>query len=342
MEENKKIVSVVIPCRNEENYIGQCIESIINQSYGIENIEIIVVDGMSDDKTLDIIKKYEETYTQIKIINNEKKITPVAMNIGIRHSKGDIVMIFGAHSYMHKDYIKRVVEDFERDNVDCVGGRIINISENKTAQAIAQAMSSPFGVGNALFRFSKTKQLVDTVAFAAYKRDIFDKIGYFDEEFVRNQDDEINFRLIKSGGKILLDPDIISYYYTRGSYKKLWKQYYQYGFWKVRVIQKHKKPASLRHLVPVFFVCGLALGAFLSIFSKLIGYLYAIVLLIYLILGVAFSIKASDKNYNLVFKILFAFLILHTSYGVGFLEGLYVFYISKDKNKIDKNKKLSR
>lgn len=187
MEENKKIVSVVIPCRNEENYIGQCIESIINQSYGIENIEIIVVDGMSDDKTLDIIKKYEETYTQIKIINNEKKITPVAMNIGIRHSKGDIVMIFGAHSYMHKDYIKRVVEDFERDNVDCVGGRIINISENKTAQAIAQAMSSPFGVGNALFRFSKTKQLVDTVAFAAYKRDIFDKIGYFDEEFVRTK-----------------------------------------------------------------------------------------------------------------------------------------------------------
>jgi glycosyltransferase involved in cell wall biosynthesis len=335
-------VSVVIPCRNEEKYIGKCIQSIIDQSYGINNIEALVCDGCSDDNTQQIIKEYNTKYPQIKLVVNDKKVAPTAMNLGIKASNGEIIVIFGAHAYMDKDYIKICVEKLKNKDIVCVGGRIINISENSMAEAISFSMGSPFGVGNALFRFSEKEQLVDTVAFGAYRRSIFDEIGYFDEEFVRNQDDELNFRISKSGNKMLLAPDIISHYYTRGSFGKLWTQYFQYGFWKVRVIQKHKKPAAIRHLIPLIFVVSLTLGALVSPFSKVARYLFLTEILLYLSGAIIFSLKASKGQIKYVPRMIVAFLILHLSYGIGFLEGLVVFYCLRSNKAVENNTKSSR
>lgn len=344
MENTSKMkkVTIVIPCRNEEKFIQECMNSIIKQSYGFDNIEIIVCDGLSDDSTCDIVNKYCKKYSQIRLLKNEKKITPCGMNLGIRNSNGDIIILFGAHSYMDENYIKLCVQNFENSDASCVGGTVINISDTDTAQAISNSMSSPFGVGNALFRYSTKKQFVDTVGFGAYKREVFDKIGLFDEEFVRNQDDELNLRLTMAGGKILLDPKMVSYYYTRGSFGKLWRQYYQYGFWKVRVIQKHKRPASIRHLIPMTFVTGIISGGILSIFIRPILYIYIGVLLFYLAFSFIFAVKASKGKYKLIPKIMLSFIILHMSYGLGFIEGLSVFYITKNPKKLNKNKKISR
>lgn len=341
MEKNKR-VSVVIPCRNENKYISKCLDSIIDQSYGIENIEVLVADGCSDDGTVEIVRDYSQKYSQVRLLTNEKKVAPAAMNLGIKNSTGEIIIIFGAHAYMDSNYVSKCVEKLEDKDTDCVGGRIINISENEAAEAVSLAMASPFGVGNALFRYSDTEEYVDTVAFGAYKRQVFEKIGYFDEEFVRNQDDELNFRVTKSGGKILLSPEIISHYYTRGSFSKLWRQYYQYGFWKVRVIQKHKRPASIRHLVPVLFVLSLFSGAILSLFFSIFRYLFAALVGLYTACAVIFAYKVTEGNRRHMLKVIMSFAILHVSYGLGFLEGIFAFYITRNHNRINKNTKMSR
>lgn len=337
-----KMISVVIPCRNEEHYIAKCIESILNQDYHNEYLEILVVDGMSDDSTTEIIKSYASKYPMVRLLVNEKKVAPVAMNIGIKNALGEIIIIFGAHAYMEKDYVSRCAANLESDEVYCVGGKIINMSENETAEVISQAMSSKFGVGNALFRYSDKREFVDTVAFGAYKRMVFDRIGFFDEEFVRNQDDELNFRLIQNGMKILLDPQIVSYYYTRGSFSKLWRQYYQYGFWKVRVIQKHKKPASIRHLIPVLFVLGLIIGGILSLFVPPLRVVYCSIIVLYLLAAFYFAGKAAGRRAKHLLNIMKAFGILHISYGLGFIEGIYHFYMHKGNSKVTKNTKMSR
>jgi GT2 family glycosyltransferase len=195
-------------------------------------------------------------------------------------------------------------------------------------------MSCPFGVGNAKFRYSNEETYVDTLAFGAYKKDIFDKIGLFDEELVRNQDDEFNLRLTRSGGKILLTPSIKSYYYSRSSLKKLWKQYFQYGYWKVRVIQKHKIPSSLRQLVPATFVSILGILSIASLFNKYAIYILGFILGLYLLSSIIFSMiscKSKDKKFMIVLPLIF--LILHLSYGLGFLNGILDFGIFNKLNK---------
>lgn len=338
-----KTVSIIIPCRNEENYIKQCIDSFLNQSYPKELIEIIIADGMSTDNTRNIINEMSKEHNNIVLIDNKKFTAPAGMNLGIRKSKSDIIIIFGAHAYADKDFVKENVLALANKEIGCAGGVITTVNDSIKGEAIAEAMSCPFGVGNALFRYSDKEAFVDTVGFGAYDRNFIIDIGLFDEELVRNQDDELNFRVQKSGKKILLNPKIKSTYYSRGDFKKLWRQYYQYGFWKVRVIQKHNKPASVRHLIPLMFVLFLLFGGIASIFSKLILGGYLLTILLYLILDAIFSIKISKKkNFKLFPYIFITFPILHISYGIGFILGLFNFYIFKSKNIEEKNKKISR
>jgi glycosyltransferase involved in cell wall biosynthesis len=338
----KQKVSIIIPCRNEEKYIRECLESIVKQSYGIDNIEVLVMDGCSEDNTSNIVSEFTAEYRQIKLIRNERKTAPTAMNLGIENSTGNVIVLVGGHSYLDKNYIENCIIKLEQSGAACVGGKIINISNDSSSEAISCAMGSPFGVGNALFRYTNNEQYVDTVAFGAYRKEIFDKIGYFDEELVRNQDDELNFRLTKGGGKIFLSPSILSYYYTRSSFKRLWRQYYQYGFWKVRVIQKHKKPASIRHLIPILFVLSIIFGSLLSIYSKPIRFMFLAELISYFACALIFSVKAANKKVSYIPSIIFSFLILHISYGLGFLEGLFAFYLFKSNKYVENNTKSSR
>lgn len=327
-----KFVTIIVPIKNEEKYIIQCLDSLLKQTFPQENYEILVIDGMSTDNTREIVNNYIQNNNNIniKMFDNPKKIAPTAMNIGLKNAKGDVIIRIDGHSYVSSDFIEQNLIALSNTDAACVGGPIEAIASDIISKAISFAMMSPFGVGNALFRYSKEPCYVDTLAFGAYIKDIFNRIGLFDEELVRNQDDELNYRLIKSGLKIFLTPKIKSYYYNRSSLKKLWSQYFQYGFWKVRVIQKHGRPASLRHLVPMTFILTLIFPIIISVFYTKIIWVTITILILYLLANLLFTFKIClVKGIQYLFLLPIVFAILHFSYGLGFISGLLYFYFVK-------------
>ena len=327
MSNNLPFVSIIMPIRNEEEFISKSLISILNQNYPSNLMEIIVVDGRSTDKTKEIVLKFiEETKThKILLLDNPFKIVPFALNIGIKCAKGDIIIRVDGHCEIQPDYIKRCVECLKKTGADCVGGVIEAIGMTYLAKAIGLAQSSVFGVGDSIFRIGTKKgKYVATLAFGAYLRDIFERIGYFDEELVCNQDDEFNYRLIQAGGKIYLEPSIKTIYYCRTNLKDLAKQYFRYGFWKVRVFQKRGKIISYRHIVPSIFVLGLLVSVILSIVMRTTLYFF-IVFIPYLITNLFFSILANYKDISTLFLLPFCYFTIHFSYGLGFLFGLWKF-----------------
>ncbi|MEN8839412.1 MAG: glycosyltransferase family 2 protein [Flavobacteriales bacterium] len=336
--ENLPTVSVVIPCRNEENYIVRNIESILSQSYE-GKIEVLVVDGMSTDKTRDLVNQFQNPL--VKLIDNPHQFTPHAMNIGVDNSEGEFFVILGGHSYLDKGFISKNVSVLLSDSsIGCSGGQIQNIYENEEGEIISKAMASKFGVGNATFRVGGKAGFVDTVAFGMYRKKVHYEIEKFDETLVRNQDDDYNFKLTKAGYKVFFDPKIISYYYVRGSYSKLYKQYFQYGYWKVYVNKKHKTVTSLRQLFPLFFVSGILGGLLLSLFSSFFAFLVGFVLIVYLLFALYFGSK-TGKSIQEGMKIAFVFSILHSSYGLGYLKGIIEFIILNNQPS-DRSKVLTR
>ena len=212
----------------------------------------------------------------------------------------------------------------------CVGGYLENVYENKTAEIVGAAMSSVFGVGNANFRIPDKEGFVDTVAFGAYRKEVFEKIGLFDEVLTRNQDDDFNFRVTKSGFKIFLSPKIRCKYYVRASYKKLYRQYFQYGYWKVYLNKKHKAFLSVRQLIPFLFVAFLLLGFIASCFNKTLGILYLLGIIAYCLLAFYFAFQKS-KQISGVIRIAATFFILHWSYGIGYAKGVIDFILLNKK-----------
>ncbi|MFD1551229.1 glycosyltransferase family 2 protein [Putridiphycobacter roseus] len=335
---NKPKVSIIIPCRNEVKYIAKNIDSILSQNYTGE-IEVLVVDGFSDDGTRDLIKKYD--HALVKLIDNPNKFTPDALNIGVDAAEGDIFIILGGHAYLEESFVKLNVEALQKDkSVGCAGGKIVNIFENETGAIISKAMGSVFGVGNATFRTGGKTGYVDTVAFGAYYKKVHYEIGKFDEDLVRNQDDEYNYKVNKAGYKIFFNPDITSYYYVRGSIKKLFKQYYQYGYWKVYVNKKHGTITTVRQLVPMLFVLGLLFGVFISLLVPLFWWIMLLGVSMYAALALYFGQKVSD-HFTEGLKISSVFPILHFSYGSGYLKGIYDF-IFIGKKPSQKSKTTSR
>lgn len=326
-----KKVRIVIPCRNEEEYIARCLQSIVECNYDKEYLSVIVSDGKSTDGTIEIIDEYCLKFPFIKRIVNEKQTTPFALNLGLKPLDFDIGIILGAHSEIEKDYVINCVNCLEENpEAFCVGGIINNIQVNKASGIISRAMSTPFGVGNAHFRTGGKSGFVDTVAFGAYRKEVFEKIGFFDDELARNQDDEFNFRMTKNGLKIFLSPDIISNYFVRASYSKLYKQYFQYGYWKVYVNKKHQSITTLRQLAPPAWVFFLLCGWTSLFISKYFLIAYIIILGVYFLLALFYAIIKSKPKSD--FPILFlTFLILHFSYGSGYIKGIFHFYILNKK-----------
>jgi glycosyltransferase involved in cell wall biosynthesis len=323
-------ISVMVPCRNEEKHIEKFIATLIDQDYARENMEVFFIDGLSTDNTRNIIERYSRGHPFIRVLSNPRRIVPAAMNIGIRQAKGDVIIRMDAHTTYPRDYLSKCVAFLDKTRADNVGGPIISLSDTFWGNAIAAGMSSIFGVGNSRFRLGGFEGYVDTVPFGAYRRDVFDAIGLFDEELVRNQDDELNYRLIKSGGKIYMSPEITSCYTPRDSLRKLWLQYYEYGYWKVRVIQKHKVPASWRHLVPVTFVLSILASGLLALFDKRSLYVFLAIVCSYLLLSAFFSVKSAiEKGMRYVAVLPFVYAVLHVSYGVGFLHGIWDFVLAK-------------
>jgi glycosyltransferase involved in cell wall biosynthesis len=317
-----KTVSIVIPCLNESAYILRCLASIAKQSYPENLITTYICDGNSDDGTLEIINTFVSNHQRFQLLINQDRTTPKALNLGIKKSNADIIIILGAHSEMDVDFIACNVKTFDLDTkIMCTGGILENIYENTTSKIIGAAMSSSFGVGNAHFRTGNKNGYVDTVAFGAYKKEIFEKIGLFDEELERNQDDEFNFRLTSAGYKIYLNIEIKCKYYVRAAFKKLFKQYFQYGFWKVYVNKKHKTITTVRQLVPLLFT--LYLLALIA--SPFIHYLLFILLLpiliLYFMIGIIYTLKMK-LSFQEKLGVLYTFTILHLAYGLGYLKGI--------------------
>ncbi len=337
--ENKPFVSVIVPCRNESKFIEKCLDSIIAQDYPKDKLEILVMDGMSEDGTREIIKNYSDKYSFIKLLDNPKKFAPSAMNIGIREAKGDIIIRMDAHNRYEKDYILKCVKYLQEYKLDNVGGICITLSgaETLVARSIALALSHPFGVGNAYFRIgSKEPKEVDTVPFGCYRRDVFERIGLFNENLIRNQDIEFNLRLKRAGGKVLLAPDIVSYYYARPNLKSLFKQNFLNGFWVIYSLRYAKIPFSYRHLVPAVFLLSLLLSLLVTSLYKSAIYFLVGILGIYAVLDIISSFSLSLKHGLKYFPYLVVtFPTLHFSYGFGSLWGGIRLILSRLKGEKD-------
>lgn len=320
-------VSVVMPVRNEAAFIETSLKSVIRQDHPHDLLEIVVADGVSTDTTVDLINKLaDQTDIGLKVVQNPKKIAPAALNLAIAEAQGEIIVRIDGHCEIEPDYVSNCVRLLRSGKADGVGGPIETVGEGVVAESISLAMSSGFGVGGSAFRTVNDREMyVDTVAFPGYTREIIERAGPFNEELVRNQDDEYNFRIRKLGGRILLSPTIRSKYYSRSSFRSLWRQYFQYGYWKVRVLQLHPRQMSIRQFVPFIFVVSLILLSIVSMFSSTGRWLLFLLIISYLLANIAAAINTARRRLILVPFVSVSFFILHCSYGLGSLTGLFAF-----------------
>lgn len=344
---NLPLISIIIPCRNEEKFIGKCLDSILASNYPKDKIEVLIADGMSSDGTTEAVKAYSPKYPFIRLLHNTKKVTPVGLNMGIKKASGDYLFILSSHSKVDQNFIKANVDSMKRYDADCVGGIIVTLPANDTpiAHAIAFALSHPFGVGNSYFRIgSKKPRYVDTVPFGCYKKEIFEKIGFFDEDLIRNQDDEFNFRLMKNSGKLLLNPEIVSHYYARDSLDKLWRMFFQYGYFKPLVAKKIGSFVTWRQTIPSLFVGSLLLTGLLSFFNKYFLWLFLSIIGVYTSVNLFISFfTCIKKGLSCLPYLTVSFATLHFSYAIGYILGFFDFFIiNKDIKKKIKDIPLSR
>ena len=324
-------LSVICPIYNEEKHIAACLDSILRQDFPKEELEVLLVDGMSTDRTREIVQQYTAQYPFIFLLDNPKRIVPTGLNIGIRVAQGDVIIRLDAHAIYPDNYFSVLVDKLYALNADNVGGlcRTLPAKDTPMCEAIAAALSSPFGMGDSHFRIGTNKEMqVDTVPFGCFRREVFDKIGYFDEELVRNQDDEFNGRIIKFGGHIYLIPSVVIDYYGRDSISKVSKMFYQYGLFKPLVNKKLGNPASVRQFFPFFFVLGLILGLLLSFVSIFFCILYIVVLALYIFLAAYYSIR-QVKGLKRIFLLMGTFFVIHVSYGWGYLRGMFKLLLKK-------------
>lgn len=318
---------VVIPCRDEVKYIERCLLSLVDaERRGLE-VEVWVCDGFSTDGTVAIIDRISSQHRWIKRVDNTERTTPHALNLGLRPDGYDVGIILGAHAEVDVRFLEENVRLLAaHPEAGCVGGVIENVYEDDVSRRIGAAMGHPFGVGSAHFRTGLKEGEVDTVAFGAYRREVFDQVGYFDERLVRNQDDEFNYRVLKEGWRIRLSRRIRSRYFVRASYARLFQQYRQYGYWKVYVNRLHGSVTTLRQLVPAAFVLFLFLGALVGLLWYPALLLYAGGIVLYGAAALLAAVMASSSSLD-VPGVLRAFLVLHFSYGWGYLHGIWDFLV---------------
>jgi glycosyltransferase involved in cell wall biosynthesis len=328
-------VTLIMPIRNEAAFIARSLSSVLTQDYPAERLEVIVADGMSTDGTRQIVKSMQALYSRLRLIDNPGKIVPVGLNLALRQARGEIIIRVDGHCEIAPDYVQCCVERLQKNEAVGVGGPIETVGETLCARTIALAMSSSFGVGGAAFRTVKDREMmVETVAFPAYKRGALAAAGPFDEELVRNQDDEYNYRLRTLGGKILLSPEIRSRYYSRGTLRSLWRQYFQYGYWKVRVMQKHPRQMRARQFAPFLFVTALLLTLLLMPFLAIGAWLFAFIAGLYLAANLGASVLIACKgNWRSLLLMPATFAALHLAYGLGFWAGLVKFRNRWGENK---------
>lgn len=332
-------ISIIIPSFNEEKFIRNSILSFINQKTSF-SFEILIADGNSTDNTQIEIKKFSKD-KRVHLLINEKRTAPFALNLGISNAQGRYIMIAGAHALYPETLIQTLISFLDDNNEYVCAGTNLNTlaaDNSKVSEAIALASSSPFGVGNSMFRIGVQKPTsVDTVAFGCYRKKVFDNIGLFDTTLTRNQDDEFNARLIKYGGRIALLPDPIITYYSRDSFSKLFLMFYQYGLFKPLVNKKLNKSVSLRQFAPPLYVATLLIG---TIVFPIYHYLIIVTISSYFIFLVSSIFLNSNLKNEFISITLYTFsiFIIHLSYGSGFIIGSYNLLRKKSDQKINSSR----
>jgi len=325
--ERLPFVTVVMAVRNEGAFIERSLGAVLAQDYPSDRMEVVVADGRSDDRTRDRVRDMSATHPNLKLIDNPQKIVAPGLNLALRESRGELIVRVDGHTVIAADYVRNCVNALNSTDAENVGGRMTPVSNSLFGSAVAAATCSRFGVGGARFHYSQKREFVDTVYLGAWRRDLFDRIGGFDEEMVRNQDDEFNYRLRAHGGKILLDPAIRSEYHNRARPGALWRQYFQYGYWKVRVLQKHPRQMKPRQFVPPVAVITFVLILVLAALIKGAWLAAAAIVAAYLLANILASLRAATRSSMRVLPLLpFTFAVIHFAYGVGFLFGLIRFW----------------
>ena len=323
-------VSIIIPCFNEQATIRKLLEAIYAQTFPRADLEVVIADGMSTDGTRAEIEAFADSHTDLHIvvIDNSERHIPAGLNCALKETRGEIIVRMDAHSMPYPNYIERSVACLEAGLGENVGGvwEIRPSAETWVAQSIAIAAAHPLGVGDALYRQARKSALVDTVPFGAFKRELLALVGFFDETLLTNEDYEFNARILKSGGKIWLDPSIRSVYFARATLSGLAKQYFRYGFWKWRMLRRYPYTLHWRQGLPPLFVISLIGLGISGIFLPLVRVLLALEIILYAITLVAAGIHAvfKQKKFFLVIGLPLAISFMHVSWGAGFLWSMIV------------------
>lgn len=328
------MISVICPIYNEEKYIARCVESILEQDYPQDDMEVLFMDGMSTDRTRDILARYVAQYPFIRVEDNPERIVPYAMNRGIEVSRGDVIIRLDAHAFYPKNYFSTLVRSLNELHADNVGAVCKTLPARQTwiCKAIATVLSSAFGMGNSYFRIGvREVTLVDTVPFGCYPRRVFNEVGLYDVELVRNQDDELNARIIQHGGKIYLLPDLVVEYYARDTIKKTYRMFYQYGLYKPLVNKKLGTPATIRQFVPVIFVVGILFCVILGIWWHWLYLILGIVIAGHVLISLLVGVK-HKCSWKETLMLPIVFFLVHWSYGWGYLNGGFKILLRRDWN----------
>jgi succinoglycan biosynthesis protein ExoA len=325
---NMPLASLIVPCHNEKDYIEPCVRSLLAQEIPVGSFEIIVADGLSNDGTRDILAWLAAEHACLRIVDNPGRIVSTGLNTAIRAARSRIIIRIDVHTRYAPDYVSQCIAVLQETGADNVGGPWVAQGTGYIGRAVAAAFQSPFAVGGARGHNPHHTGSVDTVYLGCWPREVFDRIGFFDEELVRNQDDEFNLRLSRTGGLIWQSPRIKSWYHPRASLRTLWRQYVQYGYWKVRVIQKHRLPASVRHLVPAAFVVTMLTLPLLALRWPGAWGLWGALGLLYIVGNLAASVTTAGRHGWMLGPVLpVVFACYHLGYGYGFLRGLWDFIL---------------
>ena len=321
----RPLVSIVVPCRNEAEYIRPLLDSILATDYPRDRLEVLVVDGMSDDGTRAVLADYAHRYPMIQVLDNPKRTTPHALNLGITRARGAIIMRMDAHASYPAKYVADLVAWLDRTGADYVGGAWVTVpgDTTATARAIAAVLAHPFGIGDSRYRLGTNEvREVDTLPFGCFRRELFERLGLFDEELVRDQDEEFSFRVLRAGGRVLLVPGVVCSYYARRSLRQLGRMYYQYGLFKPLVALKIGRIMTLRQVVPAAFVLSVLLTVLAAPWITAARTLAALILGTYLAVNAGCALVLGWRHgarVGLVAAGVFA--VVHVCYGCGFLRG---------------------
>lgn len=325
------LVSAIVPCRNEEAFIAKAVGSILANDWPADSLEVLVVDGMSADGTRDIVNAIATRDARVRLVDNPDLFAGSAMGVGVAAARGEYVVRVDAHAEIPPDYVRTGVETLERNpKIWAVGGPVDRVAAGEEGRLVAAVNSNIFATGNTPIRVGRAEGPVDAVLYPVWRRDVFDRVGDFDESLVRNQDDDFHYRLRQAGGVIYQKQKMRAKYYVRGSVRQLLRQYNQYAFWKVAVARKHGRFIDWKPLVPPAFFAALALtavGGFVTPYLWLAGgALAAAYFVADVVASVAVAAKTSLRDF---FKALAIFPTFHLRYAVGIAAGIWCFYVRR-------------